>query len=536
MRSFFRNLWASVGRTGLRVVGAILVTAGVPLLVAMWLNGCVLERVSDAAFNPEVSERLDSSLEVYADLVKSMKSDMRHEAELISLGRELGAAVTTGDARATARALERVLVERPAVHSVRLESPDGEVLAERARPEPLDETRFRPFTAGHAVGDDPEAPTLAVVFAADRRRVDEMEGAQLFAQAWKLHSQDRHNFVVRPYRQVYALVFGLTVLLAVATGILVVRPVTRRILRLAAATRPVAAGDLSVRVAVTGKDEIATLGQAFNHMLETLSQSRARIEFLQRIGEWQSMARRLAHEIKNPLTPIQLAVEECHRRYPGKDDDYRKLLDATLDIVTEEVRGLRRLVGEFSGFARLPRSTPEPCELGGYLEGELERLRQSELTPSRRADPKRPAPPALELELDGAPEPLAVALDREMFYRVLANLVQNAAQALAATPGRTHGRIVLRARRDGDYAVLDVDDDGPGIPDDLKPSVFDPYRTTKQEGTGLGLAIVKKVVIEHGGLVEALDAPGGGARMRLRLPLRGSNAAEAAALDAPAAA
>src|SRR5690606_14161727 len=113
---------------------------------------------------------------------------------------------------------------------------------------------------------------------------------------------------------------------------------------------PVAGGDLSVRVDDSGNDEIAALARAFNDMLETMGDSRARIEFLKRVGEWQHMARRLAHEIKNPLTPIQLAVEECHQRYRGDDSDYQKLLDTTRDIVVEEVARLRRLVTEFSAF------------------------------------------------------------------------------------------------------------------------------------------------------------------------------------------
>src|SRR5262249_11361255 len=158
------------------------------------------------------------------------------------------------------------------------------------------------------------------------------------------------------YRGVLLALFVFTIVLAIGAGVFVVRPVTNRIARLAAATRPVAEGDLSVRIVDHGKDEVADLGRSFNRMLEELERSRARIEFLRRMSEWQRMARGLAHEIKNPLPPIQLAVEECHRRYEGDDASYKRIVQTTLEVVEEENGPLRRLVSDFSSFARLPRA------------------------------------------------------------------------------------------------------------------------------------------------------------------------------------
>src|SRR5690606_24292442 len=152
-------------------------------------------------------------------------------------------------------------------------------------------------------------------------------------------------------------------------GSLFARGVTTRVDELAEATERVAEGDLSVRVSERGSDEISDFARAFNKMLAEVESSRARIEYLQRIGAWQEMARRLAHEIKNPLTPIQLAVQEIHRRYPESNPEYQKLLDTSLEIVEDEVGTLRRLVSEFSNFARLPRAKLEPADLGEFLEG-----------------------------------------------------------------------------------------------------------------------------------------------------------------------
>ncbi|MBW2526696.1 MAG: HAMP domain-containing protein [Deltaproteobacteria bacterium] len=531
-----------VGRTERRVVLAILVTAIVPLATAMGLAEVYIQRLSQTAFQPEFSEHLDRALGVYADLVKSMKSSMRHEATAMAASQPLRAAAAgagdtvPGGSAALATELDALLRDRPHVLSAVIEGPEGEPLAERRRAKPIDEAKERPFTVVRPMGDADGGLQLTVEFAADRTRLDEMESAQSFAQAYQLLSnKHRSQWIDQTYVRVFAVLFGLTVLLAVIIGIRVVRPVTRRINRMAAATRPVAEGDLSVRVEASGADEIADLARAFNHMLEALERSRARIEFLNRIAEWQHMARRLAHEIKNPLTPIQLAVEECHRRYDGDDERYAQLLRTTVDIVVEEVGSLRRLVREFAEFARLPRAQLEQGDLADYLREQKERLVLGELPEG--ADGK-PAP--VELTMDVVGGSLPVAFDGEMLYRVLANLVSNAVQAIQGdeTVGAESAeprRVRLSARRRGEHCELDVDDDGPGIKPELRPRVFEPYRTTKQDGTGLGLTIVKKIVIDHGGHVDVDESPLGGARFSVRLPLLGTSESEAALAQSEAA-
>jgi len=269
-------------------------------------------------------------------------------------------------------------------------------------------------------------------------------------------------------------------------------------------------------------------------MLGDMAQSRSRIEFLQRMGAWQGMAQRLAHEIKNPLTPIQLAVQECHRKYQGEDARFRGLLDTTLEIVEEEVGTLRRLVGNFSAFARLPTSELKEASLRDFL-----RECSAQLThladPSLGEDDSDDEPAALDdtpgarfqpsIDITwGLPEaPLVVAFDRQMLRRVLVNLVRNAAQAIrddrpagAAPP---LGQVKIRAYEEPGGVAIDVSDDGPGIAVDARTRVFEPYFTTKSDGTGLGLAIVKKIVVEHGGTIEAMRSEWlGGASIVVHLP------------------
>jgi nitrogen fixation/metabolism regulation signal transduction histidine kinase len=296
--------------------------------------------------------------------------------------------------------------------------------------------------------------------------------------------------------------------------------------RLAAAINLVAEGDLSIRVPVTGSDELTELGSTFNRMLGEMEASRARIEFLQRIGAWQEMAQRLAHEIKNPLTPIQLAVQECHRKYPGEDPRYRALLDTTLEIVEEEVGTLRRLVGDFSSFARLPHAELRDADLRDFLRECSEQLGHLELASDAGSDGAPDAEALATPDVDVTwvlPETaLPASIDRQMLRRVLVNLVRNAVQAVRARePGGVLpvGHVRVSARADGEGTTLLVEDDGPGIPEGRRGRVFDPYFTTKADGTGLGLAIVKKIVVEHGGAIDVGESERlGGAMFSVRLP------------------
>jgi nitrogen fixation/metabolism regulation signal transduction histidine kinase len=515
----------SIGRTERRVALALLLVAVVPLLAAMGLAAQTIHNVSQTAFQPEFEQRLDRSLGVYADLVKSMKHAMRSEGGELAASASLRAAAQEDGGGALARELTAALGAHPTLHSLRVENADGDELGARARAKPFDEKRYRAFTVQKPLGPDDDAPTATMVFLAERARLDEMQAAHEFVQGYKQIARDnRESLLDRPYLTAFGVLLGLTVALAVVTGVMVVRPATRRINELAAATKPVADGDLSVRVDASGRDEIAALAHAFNHMLEAVDQSRARIEFLKRVGEWQNMARRLAHEIKNPLTPIQLAVEECHRRYPGHDDGYTKLLNETLDIVREEVASLRRLVGEFAEFARLPRAVLQPGDVAEFLREQQPRLRLEDAVEGDGDDDA----PAVEFDIDG--DEMPVAFDRTMLYRVLSNLVSNAAQALEGG-----GQVRVSARRVDGHCELGVEDDGPGIDATLRPTVFDPYVTTKKEGTGLGLTIVKKVVIDHGGRIDVDASSLGGALFRIRLPLLGTSASDAALEQSDAA-
>ncbi|HZF52961.1 MAG TPA: ATP-binding protein [Polyangiaceae bacterium] len=538
-----------LGRTERRVVSAILITALIPLVASILIARAVIQRVSAAAFQPEFSAHLHRSLGVYRELAASIKQGMRFEADAIAASASLRRAAERRDQAALASELEAIVKSHPTLVSIAIEACDGEAIEERDRGSPVDPSKERALTVRRAVGGgeadvgcerdiDPAPARVVATFATARERFDELESVQEFAAAYDEFARaHREQYLDRTYRNVFAVLLGFTIVLAVVAGILVVRPVTNRIARLAAATRPVAEGDLTVRVEARGNDEVADLGRAFNRMLEELDKSRARIEFLRRIGEWQKMARRLAHEIKNPLTPIQLAVEECHRRYSGEDPEYRRILETTNEVVAEEVGSLRRLVSEFASFARLPRAELTPADLGEFLREQRAHFAAVEgaLTD---AEAEGAILRGVEVSFEIPERPMPALLDREMMHRVLANIVRNAAQAIrdgwaggeeGGSPARrareergegqrARGVVRVSAAERGDHYAIDIDDDGPGIPPELRSTIFDPYVTTKRDGTGLGLAIVKKIVVDHGGTIDAVEAPLGGARFHIRLP------------------
>lgn len=382
-----------LGRTARRVVGAILVTALIPLALAVSISRAVLHRVSATAFQPEFGAHLDRALVVYSDLARSMKRELRSEAEAIAASEVLRAAAVARDFSAVEAEITRAMAAHPALVEMVVETCSGERVARAAATRPVNHAEDRTLAVRKILGahaSDPEpfaclatAPDepfiLAATFTTPRARFDEIESAHAFAQAYhQIERKHREEYLDQTYEGVLFVLLAGTLILAVAAGVLVAGPVTRRIRALADATRPVAAGDLSVRVEVTGNDEVADLGRAFNRMLVELGESHARIEFLRRMSEWQKVGRRLAHEIKNPLTPIKLAVEECHRRYSGNDPAFRRILDTTFEVVDEEVATLHRLVGEFASFARLPRAKLVLSDLGVFLRDQERRLSRAE--------------------------------------------------------------------------------------------------------------------------------------------------------------
>ncbi len=532
---------AASGRIRRRLALAIVLTALIPLLVAIWLAESTVRQTSARFFIPDVGLHLDRSLGLYQELARNVKALMRQEAAEISLHPALRRAAKSGDRAALDVELHRAFADHPSLVSLSVRDADGNVLSEVKRDKPLDPTHENQLEVTRPLSDLPDgddAAQLSAQFAADKSHFDELGEMSQFVDTYK-QVERRREADERSYVLSFSVLLCITIIAAIGVGSLLARGVSKRIAELARATRLVGEGDLSIRVPEGGGDEIADLAGAFNRMLGEVESSRARIEYLQRISAWQEMARRLAHEIKNPLTPIQLAVQEIHNRYTGADPEYQRLVDTTLEVVEDEVGTLRRLVGEFSDFARLPQASLETADLAEFLREQAARFGAREGEGERDSTEHaldellslgKAADIIVEFDVPGGP--CEALIDRQMLHRVLFNLVRNAAQALLGRPPGG-ARVLVRLARDEDFWNLDVEDNGPGIPLELRETVFDPYVTTKDDGTGLGLSIVKKIVIEHGGTIRAGESNLGGARLRVRLPVLGTRAAERALEDAP---
>jgi two-component system nitrogen regulation sensor histidine kinase NtrY len=299
---------------------------------------------------------------------------------------------------------------------------------------------------------------------------------------------------------VFLLTLGAAATAALLLGHLVAGRITRPVEALSAAAREVAAGNLEARVRAKASGEVGQLVAAFNAMTSELAASRERLAAAERIAAWREVARRLAHEIKNPLTPIAMSVDTLRDALEQERPDFREIFQEGTAAIQEEVRRLKRIVDEFSRFARLPRP-------------ELVPLPSSELVSSLLALYPAP-PPGIALEHDVAPDLPRVNVDRDQILQVLLNLVRNAVEAMGSG-----GTLRILARREGSEVAISVSDTGPGIrPEDL-PSVFEPYFTTKESGTGLGLAIADRIVREHSGRIDVRSRPGEGATFTMRLPV-----------------
>ncbi|GIV62169.1 MAG: histidine kinase [Rhodothermaceae bacterium] len=320
-----------------------------------------------------------------------------------------------------------------------------------------------------------------------------------------------------------AYLFGallLLVLVVVLTAGLLARALARPIARLREGLEAVARGRFERIPPVKTRDEIGELVESFNEMQAQLSESRQRLAQQERQLAWREMARQVAHEIKNPLTPMKLSVQHLQRAFEdllgdgrtGPESDSRllrfgQLLQNKTGTLLEQIDALKRIADEFSSFARMPTRMLEPLDLNAIIREAVDLMQEE-------AD--------FTLELDLHPAPLVLEADREELRRIYINLIKNALQAI---PEGTSPRVeITTERQPGDdrtpaWGYSTVSDTGTGIPPELQDRIFQPNFSTKTSGTGLGLAIVKKAVEDLHGEIGFETEPGVGTTFWIRLPL-----------------
>jgi len=307
-------------------------------------------------------------------------------------------------------------------------------------------------------------------------------------------------------RQVDALdrqvIFGavLVMLLGASMGYWMAERIADPINRLSRATRRIARGDLDARIAGASADELGRLVQDFNRMAGDLKRQRTELERTQRLEAWAEMARQVAHDIKNPLTPIQLSAEHARRVNVDRGRPLSPALDECVTAILHQVTLLRQIASEFSNFASSPTARPEPTALPALLEDVL--------APYRAGLGGRVA---LNVE---APAGLpAVSIDRTLFARALTNIIEN---ALHAMPGG--GSVSIAATGGGAHVTVEIRDTGVGMDAEAVARIFEPYFSTKATGTGLGLTIAKRNIELTGGTIEVASARGVGTTVTITLP------------------
>ncbi len=290
------------------------------------------------------------------------------------------------------------------------------------------------------------------------------------------------------------------VLLGAGIGLSLAERIADPVRRLTRATRRIAAGDFDARIAVRSSDELRRLVDSFNSMASELKAQRAQLERTHRLEAWAEMARQVAHEIKNPLTPIQLSAEHLRRVHADRGAPLGEVVDSCVTAILGQVRLLRQISAEFSSFASAPVARPVPVDLPAlvaevvdpYRAGLSGRVRIENTVPDR-------LPPVL--------------VDPTLVARALANMIEN---ALHAMPGG--GDLTISAWPEPGFVVFEVRDTGVGMDKEALSRVFEPYFSTKATGTGLGLPIARRNIELSGGAIEVESEKGVGTVVRVRLP------------------
>ena len=276
--------------------------------------------------------------------------------------------------------------------------------------------------------------------------------------------------------------------------------ITRPVQRLAESAGRVAAGDWGATVEVASTDEIGKLARAFNRMTHELVEQRQRLVQAERVAAWRELARRLAHELKNPLFPLQITVENMQRARETYPEQFDEVFREGASTLLAELSNLKQIIGRFSDFARMPAPEMQPVDFN-RLVTETMRLFDGQLTQAHIAV-------KVDLARDLRPAPA----DPEQMTRVLRNLILNAIDAMPLG-----GTLTIRTSPLGEGVRVEVSDTGQGLTPEECERLFTPYYTTKTHGAGLGLAIVQSVVSDHKGHISVESEPGKGAKFRIDL-------------------
>lgn len=304
-------------------------------------------------------------------------------------------------------------------------------------------------------------------------------------------------------RNISLVIAGLGVFLGVLISGIITARMSRPIRDLADAATEVGHGNWGVRVEQSSKDEVGRLAAAFNHMTEELMAQRERLVQTERVAAWRELARRLAHELKNPLFPLQITVENLLRARENTPEQFDEVFRESTSTLLAEIANLKTIVGRFSDFSRMPAPQLQSVDINEMVRAVVQ-LFQAQLT--QRASKIEP-----DVQLGQVPP---VSADPVLLRRVIENLVLNAIDAMP-----DGGKLAFRTAKDDKFAIFELADTGKGLTPEECERIFTPYYTSKQHGTGLGLAIAQSVISDHHGRISVSSRKNQGTTFHVELPL-----------------
>lgn len=369
---------------------------------------------------------------------------------------------------------------------------DGTGAADREAAPLIDEVRSRPRELSRISPSGTETLTAIPLLGRDK---------QLLAVLVAANSR-QDLLGLKTYIRQMAIIIGLAgVLAGIVLSWWAASRVTRPLRQLTANVRQVASGDWDARAHIASKDEIGRLAADFNQMTMQLVEQKSRIIQTERVAAWRELARRLAHELKNPLFPLQITIENLQRAREQSPEQFEEVFRESTSTLLAELQNLKLIIGRFSDFAKMPAPQFERVDLNaisreviGFFDAQFRAPGRAQFTAQ------------LDLE-DGLPP---IDADPDQLRRALRNLVLNAMDAMPQG-----GTITVRTRRHDKRVAVEVADTGEGLTKEECERLFTPYYTTKRHGTGLGLAIVQSVVSDHHGSISVESEPGKGATFRM---------------------
>ncbi len=470
--------------------------------------------IGDTWFNDEIGQGLQNSLDISVSVQQTMVDDLRD-----FIFNPLFDSISQRAAENPGRFFTQLQQIRPSVDAVQLftregdelffggdgsarvdyadilQSPDGLVIRDIRG----DRSYIRIRRSVSSGGQDVIAVLMEQLPEGFGQKTLEIVAAlNLFTQY-----RDIKNLLYTGILVFYGVFSLPLVFLAILTAFYLSDLLIQPIANLEDATRRVAEGDFGFRILTRSREELGHLVESFNSMIAELERSRSQLLQSERVSAWKDIAQRLAHEIKNPLTPIKLSAERLIRKYERESTDFPSVLEGSVRTITREVDHLAGLLTEFRDFARLPFPQPRQVSLGLIIEDALEIHRR----------------PNVEITMENIDENTMVFVDPAQFRQVLGNLVKNSVEAIGDNPGDIHFESRVLSSAGKKFQRISIQDNGVGMSAERAKEIFNPYFTTKDNGTGLGLAIVQRIIQDHSGEIWVESEPGQGCRFYIDLPL-----------------